>query len=457
MDETTKEAFMPVISIRQHPDFLSLNEGQQVTTLAAMEGGNLLISGGGGVGKSHLIRVLAKFIPDLVLTASTGIAAINIEGQTLDSLMGFNKYIRTMAEAAQMDDRTKERLALLRVLLIDEVSMVRADRLDMVDQRLKAAKGNSKPFGGVKIILVGDFCQLPPVVTNSKADRQYQRLYKDRLFAFDAFCYQDAEFTPYVLNEYVRQGDEETRRNLRNMRMGHKLDQVVDFINQNAKGQVNENSLRICKTNERVDNINRYAFARLNSEAFTAHGVKVGYFPIDACPADEKVVLKMNCRLLLTVNKPEAGYLNGDLGTLVGFRGRALVVRLDRGALVYVEPHEWQNHSYGKDGESLSKKAVGSFTQYPVRLGYAITGHKSQGMTLESAVVDLSGGFNADGLAYVVISRVKSLDGLHLQAPLRVTDIRTSVKARDFTFQISMAALSRRSADVAKFLHKKAA
>lgn len=449
---------MPVISIRQHPDFLRLNEGQQVTVLAAMEPtrDNLLISGGGGVGKSHLIRVLAQFIADLVLTASTGIAAINICGQTIDSFMGFNQKVQTLLQARMMDDRTKERLALLRVLLIDEVSMVRADKLDMIDARLQAAKGNTLPFGGVKVILVGDFCQLPPVVSNKTADKKYQALYGDRLFAFEAHCYAAANFVPYVLNEYVRQGDEATRRILRNMRMGHKLDEVVDFINRNAKGQVNSNSLRICKTNERVDSINRYAFAHLQGESFTAHGVKTGYFPIDAQPADQHIVFKMNCRLLLTVNKPEAGYLNGDLGTLRGFRGTSLVVQLDRGPTVYVAPHEWQNHSHDARNGELSKRAVGSFTQYPVRLGYAITGHKSQGMTLESAVVDLSGSFNADGLAYVVISRVKSLDGLRLQAPLRVTDIRTSQKAQAFTFEISMNALARRPADVQRFLKQAA-
>lgn len=449
---------MPVISIRQHPDFLRLNEGQQVTVLAAMEpgNGNLLISGGGGVGKSHLIRVLAQFIADLVLTASTGIASINICGQTIDSFMGFNQKVQTMMQARIMDDRTKERLSLLRVLLIDEVSMVRADKLDLIDQRLQAAKGNNLPFGGVKIILVGDFCQLPPVVSNKPADKQYQALYGNRLFAFEANCYAGANFVPYVLNEYVRQGDEATRRILRNMRMGHKLDEVVDFINNNAQGHVNANSLRICKTNERVESINRYAFAQLSGDSFTAHGVKTGYFPNDAQPADQKMVFKMNCRLLLTVNKPEAGYLNGDLGTLRGFRGTSLVVQLDRGPTVFVAPHEWQNHSYGASNEGLSKRAVGSFTQYPVRLGYAITGHKSQGMTLDSAVVDLSGDFNADGLAYVVISRVTSLKGLRLQAPLRVTDIRTSKKAQEFTFAISMTALSRRPADVEHFLKKAA-
>jgi ATP-dependent exoDNAse (exonuclease V) alpha subunit len=438
-------------SIQQSPDFKTLNLGQQIAALGAMAGNNMLMLGGGGVGKSHLIRFLASHIPELVLTASTGIAAINIEGQTLDSLMGFNRGTNTPLQARRMDDRTKERLSLLNVLLIDEVSMVRADRLDLVNHRLQAAKNSSKPFGGVQIILVGDFCQLPPVVTNSKSDKLYQAMYGERLFVFGSDCYESANFTPYVLNEYVRQGDEATRRVMRNMRMGHKLDDVVDFFNNNAKAQVNNASLRICKTNSRVDDINRYAFARLKAPVFTAHAVTDGIFPTGAKPANDAIAFKKGCRLLITVNKPDSGYLNGDLGTLIGFNKQYLVVRLDRGKTVYVAPHEWKNHAYRANGEELSKKATGTFTQYPVRLGYAITGHKSQGMTLESAIVDLSGNFNADGLAYVVMSRVKSLDNLKLMAPLRTIDIRTNKQARIFTFAQSMQALERRQYDCKRF------
>ena len=235
-------------SVLTSPDFATLNEGQKITALAAMQGKNILISGGGGVGKSHLIRFIVQHLTDLILTASTGIAAINIMGQTLDSLMGFNQSVKTPLDARKMDDATVERLALVTAILIDEVSMVRADKLDMLDQRLQAAKGNSLPFGGVQIILVGDFCQLPPVVSNKAADKQYQRLYQKRLFAFESDVYPRAGFTPYVLNEYVRQGHEETRRVLRNLRMGNKIQDGVDFINSAARGRVNEYSLCACDT-----------------------------------------------------------------------------------------------------------------------------------------------------------------------------------------------------------------
>lgn len=409
----------------------------------------MLISGGGGVGKSHLIRFLATHVSDLVLTASTGIAAINIEGQTLDSFMGFSKNVATARQAVTMDGSVKERLSVLRVLLIDEVSMIRADKLDMIDQRLRAAKNNQLPFGGVQIILVGDFCQLPPVVSNQFADKRYQSEYGRRLFAFQSNVYEQANFKPYILNEYVRQGDEETRRVLRNMRMGHKLKEVVDYLNRSAKGNTYLDSLRICKTNKRVDEINLRAFQNLTTPDFTSKAVKKGNFPLGASPSDARIPLRKGCRLLMTVNNPDVGFLNGDLGTLLGFKGNDLLVQLDRGKTVLVKPHTWENHAYEVDhnNEQLEKGVIGTFIQFPVRLGYAITGHKSQGMTLDSAVVDFSGKFNADGLAYVVISRVRSMNNLELTSPLRVSDIRTSKVARDFTYEISMAALNRRDKD----------
>lgn len=444
-----------------HPDFDGLNQGQQIIALAAhCRDDNMLITGGGGVGKSHLIGFLSKIIPNLVLCASTGIAGVNIDGTTIDTFMGFNQHTQTVEDAQKVTSDIKNRLSATTVLLIDESSMVRADKLDMVDARLRAVFGNDKPFGGVKVILVGDFLQLPPVVANGRETTRYIQRYKDRLFAFESDVYQRAGFVPYLLNEYVRQGDDKTRRIMRFMRMGHKLNEVVDFINTEAKGNVDKGSLQICKTNNRVESINKAAFARLKTQMFSCTGVVEGEFKDNALPSERKLYLKKGCRVLLTANNPDAGFLNGDLGEVKGFineKGSVpyLIVALDRGPTVRVEPHEWQNFQYSAMGATMNKKPIGTFTQFPVRLGYAITGHKSQGMTLDSAIVDLSGRFNADGLVYVVISRVRSLSNLKLTGPLRERDICTSEKAKAFTTEVSMEALRRRDADIAALFGEK--
>lgn len=431
-------------------EFKSLNQGQQLVYLGVQKGQNMLITGGGGVGKSHLIRFLAQYTDNLVLTASTGIAAINIEGQTINSFMGFSSTTNSTDAARIMDETTYKRLSIATSILIDEVSMIRADLLDMIDARLQAAKDNNLPFGGVQIIIVGDFCQLPPVVTHTSQDIAFKARYKDRLFSFEADCYDTAGFVPYVLTEYVRQGDEMTRKHFRNLRMGHKVGEALEFINSSAKGLVHEDSLRICKTNKKATHINTTRFETLSGPTVNAQGVIEGVFPKSSCPVGMTVQLKKGCRVLLSANHVDGDYFNGDLGFIISFCDGLVAVKLDRGPIVNVEPHEWKNYGHENKNGEMSKEPVGTFSQFPIKLGYAITAHKSQGMTLESAIVDLGGNFNECGLTYVVISRVKSLDNLKLTNPIRYRDIQTSSKAVQFTFKVSTEAMKRQAEEAMK-------
>ena len=320
----------------------------------------------------------------------------------------------------------------------------------MIDARMKVAKESNAPFGGCQLIIVGDFCQLPPVVSDHSSDKRYQQQYQDRLFCFEANCYEQAEFIPYVLTEYVRQGDEMTRKHFRNLRMGHKINRAIQFINSNAKGWVHDDTLRICKTNKKAMAINLARFETLNSPTVRATGVIEGVFPKTSCPVDMQVQLKKGCRVLITANHVDGEYFNGDLGKIVSFNEEYVNVKLDRGPIVNIVPHEWKNYGHENKNGDMVKEPVGTFTQYPIKLGYAITAHKSQGMTLESAIVDLGGKFNECGLTYVVISRVKSLDNLKLTTPLCLQDIQTSSKAVQFTFKVSMEALKRQHSDLEK-------
>lgn len=429
------------------PEFKKLNLGQKLVAMGIAMGQNVMLTGGGGVGKSHLIRFLDKHIPNIILTASTGIAGINIEGQTLDSLMGFNVHTK-MSDAGKLKPELKDRLSKIKILLLDEMSMTRIDKLDMVNKRLQAANENLLPFGGVQIILAGDFCQLPPVATYEKKDAEFHSIYKERLYLFESSAYKRGKFIPYVLTEYVRQGNEPMRRILRNLRMGHKVAEAVSFINHAAKGDVSPDSLRICKTNKRVAEINKTRFSEVPGEAFSSYGKARGNFVPSCFPTDEKLTLKIKTRVILLVNNNEAGYMNGDLGTVSRLDKSGVWVKLDRGPEVNVEPHTWEQYSYVPKGECLERVLSGTYTQFPLRLGYAITGHKSQGMTLDSAVVDLTGGFNTDGLTYVIMSRCRSFDNLKLEKPLQEKDVKVCNKAVSFTIHISQEALARRKNDI---------
>lgn len=442
---------MQPINIKKLPGFQTLNEAQKICALAAVQGENMLIMGGGGVGKSHMINFLSQIMPDLVITASTGIASIPIQGQTLASFMGFGKDVRNLEDARKMNPATKQRLAACKAILIDEDSMIRIDMFEQMEARFRAAKGNSRYFGGVQVILVGDFCQLPPVLADDAQQGWFKKQYNGRRYLFESSSYIRGGFTSYVLNEYVRQSDPTTRRVMRSLRMGHNLHKVTQFFNANALGRVSPDALKICKTNKKVSAINVHAMSRVDAPAFTAHGKVKGRFPNKMKLVEDNIVLKRGCRLLLMVNDPDRRFQNGDLGTLVGVTKKGINVKLDRGNVVHVTPHTWENFAYSPNSEGLAKHAVGTFKQLPVRLGYAITAHKSQGMTLEEAEIDLSGRYNEAGLAYVTLSRIKTLEKLKLTTPLKVADIETCQKATDFTYQESMRALSRRDADKRRF------
>lgn len=436
-----------MVSMAFSEEYATLNEGQRIVYNAVLLGYNILLTGGGGVGKSHLIRFLSKYIPNLVLTASTGIAGINIEGDTVDSLMGFSPDPRKNAQPMSKD--VADKLAALTILLIDEVSMIRLDKLDAIDARLRQAKRSDKPFGGVQIILAGDFCQLPPVVNDkSEEGKRFLSMYGDKLFAFESQSFRHGNFVPYVLTEYVRNGNPTQRRILRNLRTGHKVPEAVSFINDNAGGQVDAQSIRICKTNLKVQKLNDDYYQALPGKEYVFRAEREKEFPLDDLVVDVDIALKVGCRVILCVNSNEGGYRNGDLGKVAHIMEDTIVVALDRGPRVMVERHTWRHNTYklNRLGE-LEVEELGTIKQFPLRIGIAITGHKSQGMTLESAIVDLSGGFNPPGLTYVVISRVTSFARLKLTKPLTVKDVAFSEKAIAFTRAVSEQALARREKD----------
>lgn len=460
------------LSVVNTDDYNSLKLGQKIAFHGALSGENQLITGGGGVGKSFLINIMERHIKGIVITGTTGISAINILGQTIDSFMGF--IAGDISTPERVSRKLRDKLKDLEVLLIDEASMMRIDKFEAIDIRLRVVKNSDEPFGGVQIILVGDFMQLPPVVNKrEKKYEEYRNAYGNRRFLFESPLYEEAEFTPYVLIDYIRQGNDEIRQVLRNVRMGNLLEDAVNYLKSVAKGKVDDETIHLVATNKAADSINEERYDALPGLERVFRAKSSG--EIEAKVVPERVVVKEGARVMICANNAENDYYNGDLGVVVKIEPTLVKVELDRGGIVEVTENEWETHGYEKkketkkpfkeqdatqakeqkagkddDKKKLKKVSIGSYKQMPLKLAWAITVHKSQGLTLDNVCIHFQGMFE-QGQPYVALSRPQDYANVAFQGNLTARTIKFSTEARRFTMKNSKEALKRQRADIERF------
>jgi hypothetical protein len=397
-------------------------------------GHNAYITGPAGSGKTYLLNKYINYLKnkevDVGITASTGIAATHIGGVTIHSWTGLG--IRDSLspydlEALQEKQYLWKRFEKVKVLIIDEVSMLHHFRLDLVDKICREFKRNDKPFGGIQVILCGDFFQLPPVSKSYSEPSQ---------FVYHSGAWQNADFKICYLEEQHRQTDDATISILNEIRANKispknleilKSRMVDSTSKSNASGDTNttdvSNVTRLYTHNIDVDSINERELGRLAGEPQLFDMIDRGgnELLIDllkkSCLAPQKMKLKTGARVMFVKNNFEEGYVNGTLGTVIALGKAGPVVRTLTGKTIDVEPASWKIEEDGK--------VKAEIIQYPLRLAWAITVHKSQGMSLDSAEVDLSKSFEK-GMGYVALSRVRSIDGLRLlglnEMALRVSD-----------------------------------
>jgi ATP-dependent exoDNAse (exonuclease V) alpha subunit len=394
---------------------------------------HVFITGRAGTGKSTLLSYFrGNTKKKAVFLAPTGVAAVNVGGQTIHSFFGFRPDITPGAIRTKIRGDRKDLYKKLTAIVIDEVSMMRADLLDCVDQFLRLNGPDKKePFGGIQMIFIGDLYQLPPVVTGRDKEIFYTQYTSPYFFSAKVFDNLDLEFIE--LERIYRQRDGEFIRLLNAIRNRTVTDDDLEIINQrvNPDFEVSPREYRIglTSTNELADRINEERLARLRGKLWTADGIVNGSFGEEYFPTAQKLKLKKGAQIMLLNNDMYGRWINGTIGRVKGFGQDAEgedVIRavLDTGEEVEIAPFTWEIYRFHlKDGELVSD-IVGSFTHYPVRLAFAVTIHKSQGKTFKKVLIDVGKGTFAHGQVYVALSRCTTLEGIVLITRIKNSHIR---------------------------------
>lgn len=405
---------------------------QQQAISLIESGANVFMTGGGGVGKSWVIEQINN--DRTVLVAPTGVSALNIGGETCHSIFNLPFGLVTDEDRNKNPKKCAELFAgdYINRLIIDEISMVRADYLDLISHRLQRVKLNNKPFGGLQVVVVGDFYQLPPIVGRREA-RHFKKLYESA-YAFDSHVWEDAQFQPAMLEKVYRQSDEKQIALLNAIRKKTKhWKAAVQRLNEWCPEQEIDGELVLCNYKDDADFINRIFYDKIDSEEKTYTAEITGNFKENDCIVDTKIKLKEGAKVVLCANDEKKTYRNGQRGVITRLHDEYITVVLDEGEdEVNVLPHKWERIRYSKLMGSLTKVVDGTFKQLPVRLGYGITVHKCQGMTLDKCSYNLGAKSFAPHQTYVGLSRIRDLKQIGLTRRIEEDDIIVDKRVATF-------------------------
>ncbi len=396
--------------------------------------GNIFLTGRAGSGKSTLLkRVLAAAGERAVVLAPTGIAAVNVGGQTIHSFFRFPPRMIEPGDIRRL--RTTRLIKAVETLVVDEISMVRADMLDAIDRSLKLNRASKRPFGGVRMILSGDLHQLPPVVRGEE-----QALLEERFggsYFFNAPAFREGEFSLLALKHMFRQSDPKFLALLGSIRQGRLTlsDErlLAGCVTGRSAIEASETHVVLTPNNNNAFRINLARLEALATRARTFEARVDGKFDEKTFPTEADLELKEGARVMLIRNDPEGRWVNGTIGIVEGFGSGSVIVSI-KGKAYEIEPVAWENYRYELDTKTskVRREVVGTFKQLPLRLAYAITIHKSQGMTIEQVYIDFDRGMFAHGQAYVALSRAVSLEGLELSRQIRPRDLVIDRRAFQF-------------------------
>lgn len=411
---------------------------------------SVFLTGKAGTGKSTFLRYIVENIrKKTVVLAPTGIAAVNVGGQTLHSFFKIplkpilptdpDFAIRTLRKRMKYSSSHVKLLRQLDLIIIDEISMVRADIIDFIDKILRVYCHNMRePFGGKQLLLVGDIFQLEPVVTGDARDVLAH--YYNAPYFFNALAFNELAIVPIELRKVYRQDDADFISLLDRVRAGQPAE--ADIRRLNAKlipsEQVDRLSadmtMTIASRRDMVDHINERHLNELKTLEIVYKGIIKGDFPMNALPTDLELSLKVGAQIVFIKNSPDRRWVNGTLGIVDSLSDEKLCVRLEQGNVVEVEPEVWGNirYQYNEEKGTVDEIELGSYMQFPVKLAWALTIHKSQGLTFNKVIIDIGRGAFTGGQTYVALSRCRSFDGISLCSTLNMRDIFVNRHIIDF-------------------------
>lgn len=422
---------------------LELNsEFQEALNLLEKSNANLFITGKAGSGKSTLLQLFRNTTrKKMVVLAPTGVAALNVQGQTVHSFFGFPAKPLARNEIRKRKDRRLYKN--LEVLVIDEISMVRADLMDNIDYFLRINRENPLPFGGVQVVFFGDVFQLPPVVSSEEEHYLFNSFY-DSPFFFSAKVFdrqQGFEMIYFELHKVYRQESRHFLRLLDAIRTNTADYEDMEDLNtrHDPHFEAGDYYITLSTRNALVDQINLRRLLQLDGVELTFNGKVTGEFDPRQYPVELALRLREGAQVMFVKNDPNKEFVNGTIGKITTLRKDKIQVSVEDRAgktnVIDVLPFSWEILKYElneKDPGKIDSRVVGTFEQYPLRLAWAITIHKSQGKTFDKVIIDLGAGAFEHGQTYVALSRCRTLDGIVLRQKISPRDVMVDERVVEF-------------------------
>ncbi|MEE0974188.1 MAG: AAA family ATPase [Muribaculaceae bacterium] len=443
----------------QHDIDLNNDEFQNAWKLINYTHQSVFLTGKAGTGKSTFLKYIRDNIKKkYVVLAPTGIAAVNVGGVTMHSFFRIplkpllpddpDFAVKRLRERMKYPKDLRKLIKELELIIIDEISMVRADVIDFIDKILRVYSSNMRePFGGKQLLLVGDIFQLEPVVTSDM--REVLCTHYQNSYFFSANAFSQIEIVPIELKKIYRQNDSQFISMLDRIRMGRPLQEDVLKLNQrvferdSASTSDDKMVMTLATRRDMVDTINENRLKELSSKEMTYTGQITGDFPENSLPTTMELTIKVGAQVVFIKNDREKRWVNGSIGKIVKAKKNSIEIELESGAKYAVEKAVWENivYKYDEKTNRVIENVIGTFEQYPIKLAWALTVHKSQGLTFNNVVIDIGRGAFSSGQTYVALSRCRSFEGMQLRSTVSERDIFVNPSIIEFSRQFNNQAL----------------